>query len=282
MATVFSTAFKNALLQRLQGYAPNYMTPYYSNITNGGSTSVFSDVSCGPRANGWSPADNTATAYLINRTPYTAGDARAAAGLTQWAVYDNNQIFLFSTSIGLSEEPGVGAVVSTLNSSAGVGVTIVKSALKLALNSGGSLAINLALARRMVDMATGYVSSATGYPYMGVNTNGTCTVTVYSGAVPANADEPITNQTALCTFTCGVTNIWAVSNAVMGMNATLNCTASASGTATFARMVKANTSTGQTYVIQGSAGGPGADFVIGTSEVISGATYSLTDLVVTM
>jgi hypothetical protein len=47
-------------------------------------------------------------------------------------------------------------------------------------------------------------------------------------------------------------------------------------------MVKVNTTTGKTYVIQGSVGGAGTDFVIGTTSVVSGNSYPLIDAVITM
>lgn len=292
MATTFSTAFKTAMLSRLSGVSSSYNTLAYANFGtsqpadpsgSAGSASYSNVIYAVPLTSAdWTSADNTGTAYLV--TPKTGNGTQAvsATGLTFMRIFDTSQAGIMDTPIGLTAAAGVGAVVDTLNASAGVPVTLKSMSLQMPRYNGGTLYLSLTLAQRMVDMATGKVTSA--MPYMGVSTNGACTITVYSGTVPTDADAPITTQTPLCVFTCGATNIWgAATGASLPMNGTLtSAPAVATGTATFARMVKVNTSTSQTYVIQGSVGGAGTDFVIGTTSVVSGNSYPLTDAVTTM
>lgn len=293
MATTFLTGFKNAMLSRLTGVSvayyvfgsANFGTSQPADPSGGAGSTVFSSAGQMPniQAANWTVADNTATAYLSQaQAPVTPASAAAVTGLTFMRIMDTYGSYgIIDTPIGLTAAPGVGAVVNTLNSSAGVGVTVMAMSFQMPRFNGVTLYLSLTLAQCLVDMATGKSSV---FPYMGINTNGACTVTVYSGTVPADADASITTQTPLCVFTCGASNIWGTaSGGSLPMNGTLtSAPATATGTATFARMVKVNTTTGKTYVIQGSVGGPGTDFVIGTTSVVSGNSYPLTDAVITM
>lgn len=292
MATTFSTAFKNAMLGRLAGVSASYNTFNYANFgtsqpadpSGSAGSAPFATLSHGPSISSayWSAADNTATAYLSQaRAPNTPSGAAAVSGLTFMRIFDSGSSGIVDTPIGLSASAGVGAVVDTLNSSTGVGVTVKAMSFQMPRYNGATLYLSLTLAQRLVDMATGVI---TGMPYMGISTQGACTITVYSGTAPADADAPITTQSPLCVFTCGATSMWGTAaGGSLPMNGTLtSAAATATGTATFARMVKVNTTTGQTYVIQGSVGGAGADFVIGTTSIVTGNSYPLTDAVITM
>lgn len=292
MATTFTTSFKTDLLSQLKGTSVSYGSFYYSNFgtsqpadpSGAGGSMVFAAITGGPNLSSawWTTADNTATAYLAQaKAPNSPAGAAAVSGLTFMRIYDSGQTAIMDTPIGLTASAGVGAVVDTLNSSSGVGITVKVMSFQMPRYNGTTLYLSLTLAQRMVDLVTG---KTTTLPFMGINTNGACTITVYSGTVPADADTPITTQTPLCVFTCGATSIWgAASGGSLPMNGTLTSAAAvATGTATFARMVKINTTTAQTYVIQGSVGGAGTDFVIGTTSVVSGNSYPLTDAVITM
>lgn len=293
MATTFSTGFKTAMLSRLSGVSASYNVFGFANFgtsqpadpSGGAGSAVFSSYLQMPDIQGtqWTVADNTATAYLSQaRAPNNPAGAAAVTGLTFMRIFDTGgSAGLVDTPIGLAAAPGVGAVVSTLNSSAGVGVTVKAMSFQMPRYNGATLYLSLTLAQALVDLATGKNSAM---PYMGINTQGACTITVYSGTVPSDADAPITTQTPLCVFTCGATNIWGTaSGASLPMNGALtSAAATATATATFARMVKVNTTTGKTYVIQGSVGEAGTDFVIGTTSVVSGNSYPLTDAVITM
>lgn len=106
------------------------------------------------------------------------------------------------------------------------------------------------------------------------------TVTVYSGSAPASADDAASG-TALVDWTTGVNTFWADASggsiALTGSK-TSNAATNA-GTAGYARI--SWTSGGETYVIQGSVGTSGTDFVINTTTITTG-TYTLSAATVTI
>lgn len=297
MATTFHvTNFKNVVLDWLTGRSSTAAYPiYYINFYNGAQpadpsttpvgSAEFASVANGPYLVGkFTAADNNGVGFLNASTgPSSASGAASVASLTFARAYNNSSNATMDIPIGTTASAGVGMVVDSLSSSAGVGTTITTFSIKMPRNNGGTLWLSLSLAKRLVDLVTNVISASTAnIPQMGINTNGACTLTVYSGSVPADADTPITTQTALCTFSVGASNIWAAATGgSAGMSITLSSSAAlATGTATFARLVKTNGS--MTYTIQGSAGAAGSDFVIGTTSIVAGNTYTLTDAVITL
>jgi hypothetical protein len=188
------------------------------------------------------------------------------------------------TPLAAAGGAGIGAVVDSVTSTAGVGTTLIQVPFKLPTSNGGTLSISLNMAQRLVDLATGVVSgSAANVPQMGINTNGGCVINVYGGTVPANADAPLGSATLLVSFTVGATQLWSAATGgslPMAITLTNTAVAGAATTATFARMVKTNGS--NTYTMQGSAGLAGSDFVISSATITSGASYTMSDCVISL
>lgn len=89
---------------------------------------------------------------------------------------------------------------------------------------------------------------------------GTGTLTIYSGTPPASADAALSSNTALVVHT--LAGFTAASNGSMSSNAVADATISASGTASFARIVSG------TYVEQLAVG------TSGTPVVVNSTTYT--------
>jgi hypothetical protein len=100
-------------------------------------------------------------------------------------------------------------------------------------------------------------------------------ITVYTGLAPATAEDAATG-TSLLTFTTSTTSWSAAAAGSSALAASLSATAHASGTPGYARFTW--TSGGQTYVIQGTCGGPasGKDFLLDSASVTSGVAYNMT------
>lgn len=298
MATTFDTTnFKNPILNWLSGSSLTAAgLLYYCNFYNGAQAASptttpvgsleFATVSQGLNlsSNKWSAADNNATAFLsVPVSATTPAGAAAVSTLTTARFYTSGQVGTVDTPLGVASGTGIGAVVDSLTSTAGVGNVLNQAPFKLPLNNGSTLWLSLTLAQRLVDLTSGVQSAAAAnVPQMGINTNGGCTITVYSGIAPATADAPLGSATALCSFTVGATQLWgAASGGSLPMAISLTSAAAvATGTAAFARMVKTNGS--MTYTIQGSTGTTGSDFVIGTTAITTGSTYTLTDCVINL
>lgn len=161
---------------------------------------------------------------------------------------------------------GGGAIIGSLTSVAGVGPTLLSYSIKIPL-SLGTLAIGSVLASYIAGMFSGLNYAPL---YMGANTSGASTIDVYSGSPPATADEAATG-TLLCTITLGATQIWAAASAgTAALAVQPSATSLASGTIGYARLKK--TLGGYDYVIQGSAGSSGTDFVFNVATTTGTST----------
>jgi hypothetical protein len=101
---------------------------------------------------------------------------------------------------------------------------------------------------------------------------------VYSGSVPATADDSIGAATLLATFNFSATAFGAASNGVATANAlTQSGTNAASGTPTFARAFETG---GTVVVFQCTAGTSGAELNI-TPAIESGGTAAISSLTYT-
>ena len=100
------------------------------------------------------------------------------------------------------------------------------------------------------------------------------TVKVYNGTPPGTADDAATG-TELISFTTSTTTWADASSNACALTASVNATAGASGTPSYARF--SWTSGGETYVIQGSCGTVGTeDFVVSASPLVATTSYNLT------
>lgn len=101
----------------------------------------------------------------------------------------------------------------------------------------------------------------------------TAVLTIYSGAVPANADAALSGNTALAAHT--LAGFGAAASGSMTANAIANDTIDATGTATFARLVAGS------YTEQLAVGTSGTPVIVTTTSYVSGGTSQITSLTLT-
>jgi hypothetical protein len=99
---------------------------------------------------------------------------------------------------------------------------------------------------------------------------------IYDGTRPATGG---TATTLLAELTCNATFAPAASGGTLTLNSiTSDTSADATGTATWARIVKSD---GTTHVLDCSVGTSGADINLNTVSLVSGATVAVTSAVFT-
>lgn len=99
---------------------------------------------------------------------------------------------------------------------------------------------------------------------------------IYDGARPATGG---TATTILAELTCNATFAGAAASGVLTLNAiTQDTSANATGTATWARLFKAD---GTTIVMDLSVGTSGADINLNTVAIVTGAIVSVTSATIT-
>lgn len=100
------------------------------------------------------------------------------------------------------------------------------------------------------------------------------TLVVYSGTPPTGANEALSGNTVLATFTFAAIGGWsAASGGVQNLDfSATTVTASASGTATFFRII----SSAPAALVQGSVGTAGADFNLSSVVITSGDNVTIT------
>ncbi len=99
-------------------------------------------------------------------------------------------------------------------------------------------------------------------------------LTIYNGTRPATGG---TATTALAALTCNATFAPAASGGVLTLNSISSATASATGTATWARL----TTSGATFVMDMDVGTTGSDLNLNSTSIVSGATVSVTSATIT-
>jgi hypothetical protein len=107
------------------------------------------------------------------------------------------------------------------------------------------------------------------------------TIVIYSGTQPTNPDTALSGNTALATFTfssaaCGSASHVSSNEQVSGSFSASTVTASATGTATFARMFESN---GTTVVGDFSVGTSGSDIDLNSTSITSGGNVTLSSFV---
>lgn len=100
---------------------------------------------------------------------------------------------------------------------------------------------------------------------------------IYNGTQPATGG---TATTLLAELTCSASAFAAAaSNGVLTLNAiTADSAADATGTATWARITKSD---GTTHVLDCTVGTSGADIILNTTSLVSGAQVSVTSATIT-
>jgi len=99
---------------------------------------------------------------------------------------------------------------------------------------------------------------------------------IYDGSRPATGG---TATTLLAELTCNATFAPAASGGTLTLNAiTQDSSANATGTATWARIVKSD---GTTFVLDCSVGTSGTDIILNTTSIVAAAAVSVTSAVFT-
>lgn len=99
---------------------------------------------------------------------------------------------------------------------------------------------------------------------------------IYSGTRPATGG---TATTLLAELTCGSTFAAAAAAGVLTLNAiTQDSAADATGTATWARIVKSD---GTTHVLDCNVGTSGSDINLNTTSIVTGAAVQVTSATIT-
>lgn len=105
---------------------------------------------------------------------------------------------------------------------------------------------------------------------------GSCKLRIYNGAQPATGG---TATTLLAELTCNATFAAAAASGVLTLNAiTSDTAADATGTATWARIVKSD---GTTHVLDCTVGTAGTDIILNTVSLVINAQVSVTSATIT-
>lgn len=99
-----------------------------------------------------------------------------------------------------------------------------------------------------------------------------CTINIYSGTQPANANTALTTQTMLVQLVISGP-FGTDSNGTLTFNTVTNGVAVASGTASFFRIFKSD---GTTVVMDGSVGTSNADLVLNTTTIATSNIVAIT------
>ena len=95
---------------------------------------------------------------------------------------------------------------------------------------------------------------------------------IYDGTRPATPDTNVSSQVLLVSLTCSASAFGSVSNGVLTANAITQNNASATGTATWARIV----TSGGTAVIDLDVGTTGTDVIMNTTNIVNGGPVQIT------
>lgn len=113
---------------------------------------------------------------------------------------------------------------------------------------------------------------------VGSFTNGAL-LKIYDGSQPSTPETAITSQTLLATVTLASPAFGSAVNGVITANAISDVTISASGTASWFRLLKSD---GTTVIMDGSVGTSSADLILNATALSSGATLSTTSFTFTV
>jgi hypothetical protein len=105
-------------------------------------------------------------------------------------------------------------------------------------------------------------------------------IRIYDGSQPANADTAVGAQVLLAELTFGADAFPAASAGVLTANAiTQDSSANATGTASWARLLKSN---GTSVIMDGTVGTASANVVINSVAISAGAVVSCSSLTITI
>jgi hypothetical protein len=103
---------------------------------------------------------------------------------------------------------------------------------------------------------------------------------IYDGVQPATADDAITTQVLLAELRFNADAFPSAIDGVLTANLiTADASANASGTASWARLLKSN---GSTVVMDGTVGTSDANVIITTTTIVAGNNVAVSQLVITV
>lgn len=279
MATIMTTAFKNALIDSLAGRTsvPTSAFMAYIGYYTGAQAAdpltvpAGSFVNTSVTQNGTIVGNITQPAGGISQTsgPVTATvNANNAGTVTTARIFGSNGSTAILDTTATLVGGGGGAIVPTLTASTGARFVTDFFSVKLP-SSLGTISLNDALRDAMV--------SACCVTAANIAALSSASIKVYTGSAPANANAPATG-TLLWTGTTAATGAsWnAASGGSAALASSVSAVAAASGTGGYVRIEKG------TYVLQGSIGTAGTDFVFDAIVMTAAVTYSLTNATITM
>lgn len=276
MATTFAATFKNKTIDSLTGRATTTLLGY-AQFYNGAQPAAPSDAPAGspvfssysgsvPFSTFMSQPAGGISALSQSRS---AAATSAVSSITFSRLYDTSgtaQIDVVASLVG----GGGGIIVPSLTSSAGIAYVVDALSLKLP-NNLGSVYLNNNLRDALV--------SAWCVTAANVAAGSSAVINVYSGSVPADANAAATG-TLLVSFTTAAAgaswNTASGGSAALVSNLAAVAGAGSATTATYARMVKGS------YVLQGTVGTSGTDFVMDSVTITSGNTYNITNATITI
>lgn len=276
MATTFAATFKNKTIDSLTGRATTTLLGY-AQFYNGAQPAAPSDAPAGspvfssysgsvPFSTFMSQPAGGISALSQSRS---AAATSAVSSITFGRLFDTSGTAQIDVVASLSGGGG-GIIVPTLTSSAGIAYQVDQLSLKLP-SSLGTVYLNNNLRDALV--------SAWCVTAANVAAGSSAVINVYSGSVPADANAAATG-TLLVSFTTAAAgaswNVASGGSAALVSNLSAVASAGSATTATYARLVKG------TYVLQGTVGTSGADFIMDSVTITSGNTYSITNATITI
>jgi hypothetical protein len=276
MPTTFNdTQFKTGTINSLLGKASNTYYIRYVNLYNGAQPanptaapaggSVFSSYMDLGASAFTAPALGISALASSKSSVATTG----ISGITFARIYDTSGTAIIDTVASLVGGGG-GVIVPSLSSSAGVNFQIDQLSLKLP-QANGAVMLNADLVNALV---SGWTIAA-GNIAMCSSAN----IKVYSGSAPANADALATGNLLVSFTTAAAGASWGtVTAGSAALSGNLTAVASGAGTQTagYVRIEKG------AYVLQGTVGTTGANFILDTVSITNGATITLTEATISL
>lgn len=279
MATTFTPAWKNAVINSLRGSASVPASAFltYVSCYSGAQAAdpltapagVFANTSVSQAPSIASKMTQPSGGISQLSTPSAAIlNANNAATMTTARIYGSDATTACIDTSATLVGGGGGVIVPTLSSSTGALFTIDFMSLKLP-NANGTLSMNDALRDALV--------SAVCVTQANVAALTSASIKVYSGAAPANANAPATGTVLWTGTTAAAGASWnAPAGGSSALASNISAAASATGTGGYVRIEKG------TFILQGSIGTSGTDFVFDSITMTSGLTYALTNATITL
>lgn len=280
MTTVYTPAFKNALINTLTGRAAVPGAAFLSYLAFYGGVQAADPLTA--PAGSFVNTSNAQCALLTGSMTQPAGgvsqlttpkpataNANNALTVTTGRIFGNDAATAIVDTTASLVGGGGGVIVPTLTSSTGVAFVANFLSIKLP-TANGSLSFNDALRDAMVS-ATCVTAN------LNIAALSSASVKAYSGPMPADANAPATG-TLLWTGTTAASGAsWNVaSGASAALTSNISAGASTTGTGGYVRIEKG------TYVLQGSIGTAAADFVFDSITFVSGNSFNLTNATITL